>query len=365
MKISFLNIKSSYDELEGEIDTAIKRVLKSGNYILGDEVKNFEDEFSKFCQVDYCVSVASGLDALKIGLLALGVNAGDEVIVPSNTYIATWLAVTHCNATIVPVEPNPITNNINENLIEKAITSNTKVIIPVHLYGQPAEMDKILDIAKKYGLKVLEDAAQAHGAIYKGKRIGGHGDIVAWSFYPGKNLGAFGDAGAITTNNSEIAQHISKLRNYGSADKYYNEIIGYNSRLDSIQAAILREKLKLLDEWNSRRNVIANRYINEIKNNKIELPIIKKNIISAWHQFVIKTNNRDKLINYLYSYGVETLIHYPIPPHKQKAYSNYKHLKKEFLIAEKIATEIISLPIGPHQNDQETSKIIEILNNFK
>ena len=364
MKIKFLNVLSSYKELEVEIDNAIKRVLESGNYILGDEVINFENEYASFCEADYCVSVGSGLDALKLGLLALGVTSGDEVIVPSHTYIATWLAVTQCGAIVIPVEPNIETYNINENLIEAAITSKSKVILPVHLYGQPAEMDKILEIAIKYDLKVLEDASQAHGAVYNGKKIGAHGDIVAWSFYPGKNLGAFGDAGAITTNNSEIAKKISTLRNYGSKEKYYNDLIGYNSRLDALQAAILREKLLLLEVWNIRRYIIANRYINEINNKKIQLPIIKENIISAWHLFVVRCSNRDELKNYLGNYGIETLIHYPIPPHKQKAYLFDNLSKESFSIAEKIALECISLPICPHQNEQDTTKTIEIINKF-
>jgi dTDP-4-amino-4,6-dideoxygalactose transaminase len=363
MKIKFLNLKKGYEELKTTIDNSISRVLTSGIYILGEEVKNFENEYALFCEANYCVGVGNGLDALKLGLLALGVKNGDEVIVPSNTYIATWMAVIHCGATVVPVEPDPITNNIDPNKIESSITSNTKVIIPVHLYGLPAEMNKILEIARKYNLKVLEDAAQAHGAIYRGKRIGSHGDIVAWSFYPGKNLGAFGDGGAITTNNSEIAEKISIIRNYGSKEKYYNEVIGYNSRLDSIQAAILREKLIVLNEWNDRRNFIATRYINEIDNKKIILPQIQKDIFSSWHQFVIKNYNRDNLQKYLERNNIETLIHYPISPSNQRALSSL-NLKRQFPISEKIALECLSLPINPHLTAEETTKIIEVINKY-
>jgi dTDP-4-amino-4,6-dideoxygalactose transaminase len=260
VNIPFLDIKASYLKIQEEIDSSIKQVLMSGWYVLGEEVEQFEIEYARYCNVKYCIGLGNGMDAIHLGLLALGVGPGDEVIVPSNTYIATWLAVSQCGAIPVPVEPNEFFN-IDVNKIESAITDRTKVILPVHLYGQSADLDPILLLAKKYHLKVLEDAAQAHGATYKGQKIGKHGDAVAWSFYPGKNLGAFGDAGGVTTNSLEIARKIRMLRNYGSEEKYINQEIGFNSRLDPIQATILRVKLKYLDQWNEHRSNIAKLYL--------------------------------------------------------------------------------------------------------
>lgn len=253
MSIPFLDLKAATDSLRSEIDIAISRVLNSGQYILGDEVGAFEDEYAAYCGAKYCVGVANGLDALHLVLRAWGIGPGDEVIVPSNTYIATWLAVSYCGATPVPVEPDEKTHNIDPSKIESLITTRTKAIIPVHLYGQPADLDPIIFISKKYNLKLLEDGAQAHGARYKGKRIGAHGNAVAWSFYPGKNLGAIGDGGAITTDDGELFEKLKSLRNYGSSKKYIHELVGFNSRLDSLQAAILKVKLKKLDEWNAIR----------------------------------------------------------------------------------------------------------------
>ena len=270
----FLICVHAYLELKPEIDAAVARVLDSGWYILGPEVEAFENEYATYCQAEHCVGLADGLDALHLGLKALGVGPGDEVIVPSNTYIATWLAVSQCGAIPVPVEPDERTYNINPDLIEQAITKRTKVILPVHLYGQPADMDPILAIAKKHGLYVLEDGAQAHGAEYKGRKIGAHGDIVTWSFYPGKNLGALGDGGAITTNNAELADKIRVLRNYGSRVKYVNEVQGCNSRLDPIHAAVLRVKLKYLDEWNARRAALAEQYLQGLQDTDLVLPFV-------------------------------------------------------------------------------------------
>jgi dTDP-4-amino-4,6-dideoxygalactose transaminase len=283
MSVPFLDLKAGYTELQPEIDAAIKRVLESGWYILGEEVNIFEQEYAAYCEAKHCVGVANGLDALHLALLALGVGAGDEVIVPSNTYIATWLAVSQCGATPVPVEPDAATYNIDPARIEAVITPRTKVILPVHLYGQPADMDPILSIARKHGLKVLEDGAQAHGARYKGKKVGAHGDVVAWSFYPGKNLGAYGDGGAITTDDAEIAERIRVLRNYGSSVKYVNEVKGFNSRLDPLQAAALRVKLKKLDEWNKRRTVVAQRYQTELADAGLSLPFVPVWAEPAWH----------------------------------------------------------------------------------
>jgi dTDP-4-amino-4,6-dideoxygalactose transaminase len=359
MKVPFLDLRATYLELEVEINEAISRVLNSGHYVLGPEVEAFEREYAAYSEAKYCVGVANGLDALRLSLLALGVGVGDEVIVPSNTYIATWLAVSQCGAIPVPVEPIEETYNLDPLLIERAITSRTKVILPVHLYGQPAELDSILAIARKYGLGVLEDGAQAHGSTYKGQRIGGHGDVVAWSFYPGKNLGAIGDGGAVTTNNPEIARRISILRNYGSTTKYVNEIQGVNSRLDSIQAAILRVKLKHLNQWNGRRSEIAKKYIEAFPELKINLPVTGKHVEPAWHLFVMRHPNRDKIQKILADSDIGTLIHYPIPPHLQQAYRELGFSRGDFPIAEKIANEIISLPIGPHINDLQLEKIIQ------
>jgi len=362
MNVPFLDLKSSYEELRGEIDTAVQRVLASGWYVLGDEVEYFEIEYAQYCSVKYCIGVGNGLDALHLALLALGVGIGDEVIVPSNTYIATWLAVSHCGAIPVPVEPNANTYNMDIEKIEAVITNRTKVILPVHLYGQPADLGPILALSKKYNLKVLEDAAQAHGAIYKGQPIGGHSDAVAWSFYPGKNLGAFGDAGAITTNSPEIAERISILRNYGSKEKYINEKLGFNSRLDPIQAAVLRVKLKYLSQWNMRRLKIAEIYLKELSGGNLTLPALDLNTLHAWHLFVVKSEQRDFLQLKLKNDGVNTLIHYPIPPHLQKAYHYLGLVRGSFPIAEQMADQCLSLPIGPHMDRHMVENVCKILN---
>lgn len=359
-KISFLNLNGSVEELRAEFDKSISRVLSDGVFILGAEVERFEQNFASFCGSEYCVGVGNGLDALHLILKAWDIGPGDEVIVPSNTYIATWLAVTHCGATIIPVEPLESTNNINPDLLEPAITKNTKAIIPVHLYGQPADLDPILKIAKQHGLKVLEDAAQAHGALYKGKRIGAHGDAIAWSFYPGKNLGALGDGGAITTRNIELAQKIRELRNYGSHVKYIHNSRGYNSRLDSFQAAILNVKLQYLDEWNHRRKKIAQIYLDGINSKDIVLPYVPDFCVPVWHIFPIRTPIRDELQKRLGLKGIDTLVHYPLPPHRQVAYS----LNIDLPIADLIANEELSLPIGPHLNMEDAKYIVDVINNI-
>ncbi len=346
--VPFLDLKATQIELRTELEQSFDRLLNSGWYILGPDVDAFEAEYAAYCEATYCVSVANGLDALHLALLALGVEPGDEVIVPSNTYIATWLAVSQCGATPVPVEPDAATYNIDPAKIEAAITSRTKVILPVHLYGQPADMEPILAIARKHGLRVLEDGAQAHGARYKGKRLGAHGDVVAWSFYPGKNLGAYGDGGAITTNDPEIADRISVLRNYGSRVKYVNEVRGFNSRLDPLQAAALRVKLKKLDEWNTRRINIAARYNNELVNTGLLLPAAPQWSEPVWHLYVVQHPQRDNLQKTLHEAGIDTLIHYPIPPHLQAAYAELGFSKGDFPIAEQIHNNVLSLPIGPH-----------------
>ena len=361
--IPFLNLKTPYLELKQELDEAIARVVSSGWFIGGSEVDQFEEDYAQYCAATHAVGVANGLDALHLSLRAMDVGPGDEVIVPSNTYIATWLAVSQCGATPVPVEPDARTYNIDPALIEAAITPATRVILPVHLYGQPADMDPILAIARKHGLRVLEDGAQAHGARYKGQRLGAHGDAVAWSFYPGKNLGAMGDGGAVTTNDPHLADRLRVLRNYGSRVKYVNEVQGYNSRLDPMQAAILRVKLLHLDQWNARRANIAQYYQQSLAGRGLILPYIPDWADPVWHLYVVRHSHRDALQQALADSGVSTLIHYPIPPHMQQAYADGEWAPGAFPLARQMADEILSLPIGPHISRPEISSIITALLN--
>lgn len=363
-EIPFLDLRAAYLELKAEIDAAVLRSLESGWYIGGAEVEAFEAEYANYCGAQFCIGVGNGLDALHLSLKALGVDPGDEVIVPSNTYIATWLAVTYSGAKPVPVEPDERTYNLNPALIEAAITPRTKVIIPVHLYGQPADLDPILEIARRHGLRVLEDAAQAHGARYKGKRIGAHGDAVAWSFYPGKNLGAMGDAGAVTTNDPELAERVSMLRNYGSKVKYVNELAGYNSRLDPIQAAVLRVKLAYLDEWNERRRLVAGLYLKQLANTGLTLPYVPEWGEPVWHLFVLRSSGRDQLQKHLEYQGIGTLIHYPISPHRQQAYAEMGLQEGCLPISEAIHREVLSLPIGPHLSMTQAGRVVEAVQSF-
>ncbi len=361
MSIPFLDVKAAYLELASEINSAIQRVIYSGQYVLGEEVASFENEFAAYTGAKQCVGLANGLDALHLALRAMDVGSGDEVIVPSNTYIATWLAVTHCGATPVPVEPDAGTYNLDPARIEAAITPLTKVILPVHLYGQPADLDPILGIARKHGLKVLEDAAQAHGAKYKGRQIGGHGDAVAWSFYPSKNLGAIGDGGAVTTNNLDVADRLRVLRNYGSRMKYVNEVQGYNTRLDPIQAAVLRVKLKVLDAWNGRRAEIALRYTAALADTGLLLPTVPSWAEPAWHLYVVQHPQRDVLQKSLSEGGIGTLIHYPIPPHLQQAYAHLGYVEDHFSIVERMAKQLLSLPMGPQLRSAAVDEVIAAL----
>jgi dTDP-4-amino-4,6-dideoxygalactose transaminase len=359
--IPFLDLKAAYRELKPEVDRAVMRVLDSGVYILGSEVQAFEEEWAAYCETHYAVGVANGLDALTLALRAIGIGPGDEVIVPSNTYIATWLAVTAVGATPVPVEPDPNTHNIDPSLIEAAITSATKALLPVHLYGQPVDLDPILKIAHKYGLRVVEDAAQAHGARYHGRRIGGHGDIVCWSFYPGKNLGALGDGGAITTNCEDLADRVRLLRNYGSQEKYVNEIKGVNSRLDPIQAAVLRVKLPHLDEWTERRRAIASAYSVGLRDTNLLLPHVPNWAEPAWHLYVVRSKERSRLQFHLNKAAIGNLIHYPVPPYMQEAYADLNFTADAFPIASKLANEVFSLPMGPHLKTATAMEIIGCL----
>jgi dTDP-4-amino-4,6-dideoxygalactose transaminase len=361
--IPFLDLKAAYLELKEEIDAAIQRVLNSGMYVLGSEVELFEDEFSQFTGADYTVATANGLDSISLILRGLSIGEGDEVIVPSFTFVATWLAVSQVGAKIVPVEPNINTANIDVSRIEQAINGRTKAIIPVHLYGQPSDLQPLRELANKYGLYIIEDAAQAHGARYRGERIGTFGDAAAWSFYPGKNLGAMGDGGAITTNNQLLYERLKVLRNYGSRVKYEHEIRGVNSRLDPIQAAVLRVKLKVLDQWNLRREKIANRYSQALKDSSLVLPFVPEWASPSWHLYVIQHPKRDWLIRELVKSNIGCLVHYPIPPHKQKAYEG-SGIEGDFHIAEKLASSVLSLPIGPHMLEEQVDKVISLLSKI-
>tara|TARA_B100000963_G_scaffold346349_1_gene351470 strand:- start:8990 stop:10093 length:1104 start_codon:yes stop_codon:yes gene_type:complete len=365
IKIPFLNLGAAYQEIKTEIDAAIFRVTESGEYILGSEVNSFEDEWAEYCNAKHAVGVANGLDALILALRALDVGEGDEVIVPSNTYIATWLAVSAVGATPVPVEPDSRTYNIDTSKISSAISSKTKVILPVHLYGQPADMDPILSLARQHKISVVEDAAQAHGSYYKKKRIGGHGDVVCWSFYPGKNLGALGDAGAITTNRADIAEKVRLLRNYGSQKKYVNKVLGVNSRIDPIQAAVLRVKLKYLDEWTERRKHITTVYMKDLEGSGLILPHVPKWADPVWHLYVVRSAERDLLQKRLEDAGIGTLIHYPIAPYMQEAYSGLEISKDKLSLTNQIADEILSLPIGPQMESQQASFVCNVICNTK
>ena len=359
MTIPFLDLQAASTELQGALDSACQRVVRSGHYLLGPELESFEREFAAYVGAKYCIGVGNGLDALHLSLRALGVGPGDEVIVPSNTYIATWLAVTHAGATPVPVEPKENTYNLDPDRIEAAITPRTRAIMPVHLYGQAADMDPILAIARKHKLLVVDDAAQAHGATYNNTRVGGLADATGWSFYPGKNLGALGDAGAVTTNDDALAERVRLLRNYGSRVKYVNEIIGFNSRMDEIQAAVLRVKLRYLDQWNGRRQDVAQRYLAALDPSRLGLPYVPPWTDPVWHLFVVRSLQRDRLQQRLAERGVATLIHYPLPPHMQEAYCRLGICAGQLPIAEAIHREVLSLPIGPHLTLAQVDAIIE------
>ncbi|MEM9642366.1 MAG: DegT/DnrJ/EryC1/StrS family aminotransferase [Pseudomonadota bacterium] len=362
MKVPFLDLRAGYLELKSEIDAAVARVLDSGWYILGPETEAFEADYAAYCGAAECVGVANGLDALILSLRALDIGPGDEVIVPANTFIATWLAVSAVGARLVPVEPDPLSYNLDPGAVAAAISENTKAIIAVHLYGQPADLDPLLELARARGIALIEDAAQAHGATYKGHRIGAHGDAVCWSFYPGKNLGAMGDAGAVTTDRADLAARIRSLRNYGSARKYVNDEPGVNSRLDPLQAAILGVKLKHLDAWTERRRTIANRYIRELSG--VTVPHVPNWAAPVWHLFVVRHPARDALQNRLEAAGVATMVHYPIPPHLQQAYAEGGWEQGQFPLSEQMAGDMLTLPCGPHMSEAEVDFTISTLNGI-
>ncbi|RIH87280.1 dTDP-3-amino-3,4,6-trideoxy-alpha-D-glucose transaminase [Calidithermus terrae] len=365
MKIPYFELQSAYQELKRELDEAVGRVVSSGWYILGSEVEAFEEEYAAYVEARHCVGLANGLDALYLALRAMGVGPGDEVIVPSNTYIATWLAVSYVGARPVPVEPEMLSYNMDPARVEAAITERTKAILPVHLYGQPADLDPLLEVARRHGLWLLEDAAQAHGARYKGKRVGAHGDVVAWSFYPNKNLGALGDGGAVTTDNPELADRIRVLRNYGSRVKYVNEVKGVNSRLDPIHAAAMRVKLAYLDEWNERRRALAAYYLEALRGTGLTLPQTAPYAEHVWHIFAVLSPERDALQKHLAERGVGTLIHYPIPPHLQAAYRDLGYKQGDFPLSERIHAQELSLPLGPQLRREEAEYVVEAVRSFR
>ncbi len=365
MTVSFLDLKAPYAELHAELDAAYQRVMTSGWYILGDEVTAFEQEFAAYCGVKHCVGVGNGLEALHLILRALEIGPGDEVIVASNTYIATWLAADYAGATPVPVEPDPRTYNLDPARVAAAITPRTKAILPVHLYGLPADMGPLNALAAARGLRVIEDAAQAHGARYQGRRAGGLAHAAGWSFYPTKNLGALGDAGAVTTDDDALADRVRRLRNYGSRVKYYNEVKGFNSRLDPLQAAFLRVKLRCLDAWNARRQALAARYLAALAETPgLTLPWVPPGAESAWHVFAVCHPQRDALQAHLKQAGIGTLIHYPVPPHLSDAYAERGGRPGDFPLAEALAHTELSLPMGPHLAPEQVDEVAAAVRAF-
>ncbi len=364
--IPFLDVRAAYLELQEEMDRAYRRVMESGSYILGRELEAFETEFAACCEAKHCVGVGNGLEALDLILRAMEIGPGDEVIVPAYTYIATWLAVSSAGAVPVPVEPDERTYNIAPARIEAAVSARTKAVIAVHLYGQPADMDPIREIAVRHGLKIIEDAAQAHGARYKGRRVGGIGDAAGFSFYPSKNLGASGDGGAVTTNDPHLAEKVRVLRNYGSRVKYHHDSKGLNSRLDELQAALLRVKLPKLEEWNCRRKSAAQEYRARLSGvPRLTLPYATSWAEPVWHVFAVRHVARDALQKHLADAGIQTLIHYPIPPHLSGAYADLGMRAGTLPITERISAEVLSLPIGPHLSLEQLERVVEAVKDAK
>lgn len=362
MSVPFLDMKPIYDELKSELDAAYERVMRSGWFVLGKEVEAFEAEYAAYCGAKHCIGLGNGLEALELVLRGWDIGAGDEVIVPSNTYIATWLAVTAVGAKVVPVEPVPAGPNIDPERIVAAVTSRTKAIMPVHLYGEPADMDAIMAIAAKHGIKVIEDVAQAQGSKVRGRRAGSLGHAGAHSFFPTKNIGAVGDGGAVTTDDPKLAERLRVLRNYGSRVKYVNIERGYNSRLDELQAAFLRAKLPRLDEWNDRRRAVAARYHDKLAGIPgLGLPRAPQWAEPVWHLYVVRTERRAELVAALDKAGIGSLIHYPIPPHLQQAYADLGQPRGSYPLAEKLAETVLSLPIGPHVSPETVDRIAAVV----
>jgi len=363
--IPFVDLKIQYQAIKEEINAAVMEVLDRGDFILGSSVGRFEEEFSKFCDSKYCVGVASGTDALYLSLKALDIGGGDEIIAPANTFIATVLAISYSGASPVLVDVNPGTYNIDLKKVEEKITSKTKAIIPVHLYGRPVNMGVLGVIANKYNLNIVEDACQAHGAVWKNKKVGSFGDLGCFSFYPGKNLGAYGDGGAIVTSNEKLYQKLKMLRNYGSSKKYYHDTIGYNSRLDTIQAAILRVKLKYLEEWNSKRLANARRYNQKLKNiGDLVLPGIDEGNLSVFHLYVIRTGRRDELVKYLKENDIQCGIHYPVPIYSLGAYSCLGLKGEDFPVTEEFSKQILSLPIYAELKEEQINNVANSIKKF-
>ncbi len=357
--VQFLDVHATYCELRAELDAAYHRVMDSGWFILGREVEEFEKEFARYCGVEHCVGVSNGLDALHLMVRALSIGPGDEVIVPSHTYIATWLAVSMCGATPVPVEVDEATFNLDPTLVERAVTPRTKAVMPVHLYGQPADMGGLTQIAARHGLRVLEDVAQGHGARYRERRVGAWSDAAGFSFYPGKNLGAYGDGGAVTTRDAALADKIRELRNYGSRVKYYHESQGWNARLDELQAAFLRVKLAHLDAWNERRRGLAKVYLEQLAGvANLVLPTVSPNVAPVWHLFVVRHPERDRIREALTKANIETVLHYPVPPHLSDAYRQAGFARGSFPVAERISDQVLSLPMGPHLTSEQQALVI-------
>jgi dTDP-4-amino-4,6-dideoxygalactose transaminase len=360
--IPFLDLKPAYAELKPELDAAYARVMESGWFVLGREVEAFEAEYAAFCGAKHCIGLGNGLEALELCLRAWDIGPDDEVIVPSNTYIATWLAVTAVGATVVPVEPTPNGPNIDPERIAAALSPRTRAIMPVHLYGEPADMEAISAIAANHGLKVIEDVAQAQGAKVRGRRVGGLGDAGAHSFFPTKNIGAFGDGGAVTTNDDRLAERLRTLRNYGSKVKYVNVERGLNSRLDELQAAFLRVKLNVLDRWNDRRRAAAARYTDRLAAIPgLGLPHAPQWAEPVWHLYVVRSKRRADLVAALDKAGVGSLVHYPIPPHMQQAYADLKMSQGSYPVAEKLADTVLSLPMSPHLGASEVDRVAAIV----
>lgn len=359
--VRFMDLGASTDELRPALESAFLRVMRSGRYVLGDETRAFEKEFAAFCGVTDCVGVGNGLDAIHLILRAMDIGPGDEVLVPSNTYIATWLAVSHCGATPIAVEPDPATYNITAEGVAAAITSRTRAVIPVHLYGQPADMQSISEVARKAGLRVIEDAAQAHGARYDGKRAGALADAAAFSFYPSKNLGALGDGGCVVTDDAAIAASVRRLANYGSGEKYIHDVAGFNSRLDELQSAFLRAKLPFLDHWNQRRRRLAARYLENLRGANVILPTVVSNAVPVWHLFVVRVLDRKKVVAALQAAGIETQIHYPIAPGRSGAYSEWARQHNVCPVADQLSNEVLSLPMSPQMSIAEVDRVCSVL----
>jgi len=364
VQVPFLDVRAAYEELAGQVDEAVRRVLTSGRYVLGPEVTAFEQEFAAFVGAGHCVAVGTGLDALGLVVEACGVSDGDEVIVPAHTFVATWLATLRVGATPVAVDVEQRSYTLDPDLLEAAITPRTRMVVPVHLYGSPAEMEPIAAVTARHGLFLLEDAAQAHGARYRGMRVGSLGGAAAWSFYPGKNLGALGDGGAVTTDDAGLAERIRLLRDYGAPEKYRHELAGTNSRLDELQAAVLRVKLEHLDEWNDRRRSAAARYLDGFAGTGLVLPETPSDAEHVWHLFVVRTPRRDELRRALAEAEIETGIHYPRAPHRQPVFAELGIEPESVPVTEALQHEILSLPIGPHLSDEQIGHVVDRIRAF-